>query len=348
MAFYRGLAGQKIGAQLVSAVDGTPFTSGSVTVFVTLDAGTQSSGGSAVHEGEGYWTCSPTLDQTDGILCAYTFIGTNAVPQTIQIFTTAIPTLTPTQGIPEAGAVAALDLITDSFAELNVFLPGESIPNTDAQFGLRSLNGLVSSWATQSLTIPAVLRSVFPFVNGQGGPTNPYSIGPGGNFDIARPVNANSIQRANLLLTDGLTEIPLGVMTAQSYQSLPVKSLAGTQVTNIYYSPTFTSGLGAIYTWPVPSTTTPRLVLYTEQALTTFSTLTTAYQMPPGYRDAFAYSLAYRLAAPYGRQVTEDLAQKAERALMLIKRANLKLSDMQNDFSRSSWWDINSGVTFVR
>ncbi len=189
---------------------------------------------------------------------------------------------------------------------------------------------------------------MFPFVNGQGGPTNPYTIGPGGNFDIARPVNAQSIRTANLLLTDGLTEIPLGIMTDQSYQSLPVKSLSGTQVSNIYYSPTFTSGLGALFTWPVPSATTPRLVLYTEAALTTFATLTTAYQIPPGYRDALTYSLARRLVGPYGREVTEDLKDKADHALTLIKRANLKLSDLSNYFVSSSWYDINSGTTYVR
>ena len=145
MAFYRNTAGQKIGAQLASATDGSPYTTGPVSAFITLDAGTQTAGtgGTCVHEGEGYWTYSPSQAETDGILCAYTFIGSGAVPQTIQIFTTAVPTLTPTQGVPVAGAVAALDLITDALFELNVFMPGESIPNSDAQFGLRALNGMI-------------------------------------------------------------------------------------------------------------------------------------------------------------------------------------------------------------
>ena len=48
----------------------------------------------------------------------------------------------------------------DAFFELNVFMPGESIPNSDAQFGLRALNGMIGSWATQPLTIPATARHV--------------------------------------------------------------------------------------------------------------------------------------------------------------------------------------------
>src|SRR5438128_2017349 len=110
MAFYRNTAGQKIGAQLASATDGSPYTTGPVSAFITLDAGTQTAGtgGTCVHGGEGYWTYSPSQAETDGILCAYTFIGSGAVPQTTQTFTPAIPTLTPTQGLPGACALAGL------------------------------------------------------------------------------------------------------------------------------------------------------------------------------------------------------------------------------------------------
>ena len=326
MAFYRDTANQKIGAQLASATDGSPYTTGPVSIFVTLDAGTQTAGtgGAGVHEGEGYWTYSPSQAETDGILCAYTFIGTGAVPQTIQIFTTAVPTLTPTTGVPVAGAVAALDLVMDSFYELNCFLPGESIPNADAQTGLRYLNRMLSLWKTQSLTIPGVLRSVLSWTAGKGGPSNPYTIGPGGDFDIARPSNQQSIKQAMLLLVDGSTEIPLGLMTDQSYDQLPVKNLAGTQPTQIYYNPTFTSGLGTINAWPVPNTTTTRPVLYCEQPLTTFGNLTTAYQLPDGYDEALMYNLAVRLAGPYGKPVSDDLREFAAQGLRLIKRGNVK------------------------
>ena len=55
-------AGQKIGAQMVSATDGSAFT-GSVTVYVTIDAGTQAVGsvgaGACTHEGNGFHTYAP-------------------------------------------------------------------------------------------------------------------------------------------------------------------------------------------------------------------------------------------------------------------------------------------------
>lgn len=87
----KNTSGQKIGAQLVSATDGSAFT-GSVTVYVTLDAGTQAVGsvgsGACTHEGNGYHTYAPAQSETNGDLVSFTFTGTGAVPVTVQVYTT--------------------------------------------------------------------------------------------------------------------------------------------------------------------------------------------------------------------------------------------------------------------
>ena len=84
----RNTAGQKIGAQLITAADGSAF-SGAVTVYVTKDAGVQAIGsvgsGAATSEGNGYYTYAPSQSETDGDLLAYTFIGTGAIPVTVQV-----------------------------------------------------------------------------------------------------------------------------------------------------------------------------------------------------------------------------------------------------------------------
>jgi hypothetical protein len=75
---------------MVSATDGSGFT-GSVTVAVTVDAGTQATGsvgsGACTHEGNGYHTYAPAQAETNGDLLAFTFTGTGAVPVTIQVYT---------------------------------------------------------------------------------------------------------------------------------------------------------------------------------------------------------------------------------------------------------------------
>jgi hypothetical protein len=86
----KNTSGQKIGAQMVSATDGSAFT-GSVTVHVTGDAGTQATGsvgsGACTHEGNGYHTYAPDQAETNYDLIAFTFVGTGAVPATVQVFT---------------------------------------------------------------------------------------------------------------------------------------------------------------------------------------------------------------------------------------------------------------------
>ena len=71
--------GQSIGAQMVNATTGAAFA-GSVTVFVTIDAGTQNigsvGGGACAAEGNGYYTYLPSQAETNGNLIAFTFVGT--------------------------------------------------------------------------------------------------------------------------------------------------------------------------------------------------------------------------------------------------------------------------------
>lgn len=88
----KNTASQKVGVQMVSAADGSAFT-GSVTVSVTGDAGTQATGsvgsGACTHEGNGYHTYAPAQAETNYDLVAFTFTGTGAVPQTVQVYTRA-------------------------------------------------------------------------------------------------------------------------------------------------------------------------------------------------------------------------------------------------------------------
>lgn len=88
----KNTASQTIGAQMVSATDGSAFT-GAVTVAVTGDAGTQATGsvgsGACTHEGSGYHTYAPAQAETNYDLIAFTFTGTGAIPATVQVYTVA-------------------------------------------------------------------------------------------------------------------------------------------------------------------------------------------------------------------------------------------------------------------
>jgi hypothetical protein len=86
----KNVASQVVGAQMVSASDGSAFT-GSVTCHVTGDGGTQAVGsvgsGACTHEGNGFHTYTPSQAETNFNHVAFTFVGTGAVPTTVQIYT---------------------------------------------------------------------------------------------------------------------------------------------------------------------------------------------------------------------------------------------------------------------
>lgn len=87
----KNVASQVVGAQMVSASDGSAFT-GAVTCYVTGNGGTQAVGsvgsGACTHEGNGFHTYTPAQAETNYDHVAFTFIGTGAVPVTVQIYTT--------------------------------------------------------------------------------------------------------------------------------------------------------------------------------------------------------------------------------------------------------------------
>jgi hypothetical protein len=129
------------------------------------------------------------------------------------------------------------------------------------------------------------------------------------------------------------------------WQSTQIKDLTNTLFTSLYYNPTVASGFGEINLWPVPDNAINSLVLYVQQALTDFSSLTQTYQIPDGYEEAIVYNLAKRLAKPYGS--TLDFTLEAATSLSLLKRANVQLADLPNDAvmhaQRNGLYNINVG-----
>jgi len=140
----KNVAGQEIGAQLVSATDGSAFT-GSVTVYVTGDAGTQAVGsvgsGACAHEGNGYHTYAPAQAETNYDLIAFTFTGTGAVPVTVQVYTRVDANVLTAAGTAwNSGAITEASFATTagSFAPLGIIDQGTAQSATSTTLVLRS------------------------------------------------------------------------------------------------------------------------------------------------------------------------------------------------------------------
>lgn len=86
----KNVAGQVIGAQMITAADGSNFT-GVVTAYVTGDNGAQTIGsvgdGICAHKGQGYHSYTPSKGESNFDHAAFTLSGVGAITATPQAYT---------------------------------------------------------------------------------------------------------------------------------------------------------------------------------------------------------------------------------------------------------------------
>lgn len=148
----RNTASQTIGAQLVTASDGSEFT-GSVTVYVTGDGGAQAVGsvgaGACTHEGHGYHSYAPAQAETNFDHVAFTFVGSGAVPATVQLYTQFPQT---GDGFSRLGAPAGASVAAD-VAAVKAVLPAALVSGRiDASVGAMAANVMTAAAAAGDLT----------------------------------------------------------------------------------------------------------------------------------------------------------------------------------------------------
>lgn len=173
MAMKKNVAGQKVGVQMTTIADGSPFT-GSVTVYVTGDAGTQAAGsvgsGACTHEGKGYHTYAPAQAETNYDLVAFTFEGTGAATVTVHerpdTLAADIDTL--------AADIAAIKAKTDN-------LPADPADDSDIDAQLATIAGYLD---TEIAAIKGVTDKLDDTLEDDGGTyrftANALEEGPGG------------------------------------------------------------------------------------------------------------------------------------------------------------------------
>ena len=209
---------------------------------------------------------------------------------------------------------------------------GETPTDNEMVDALAWCNSMIDAWGLHSLTTYMRLRTVTTLVSG----TASYTVGTGGTINIVRPTE---LRNAGLILDTGATypvEAPIAVLTPDEYARWPQKTFQTTYARGVYYDHNWSAGLGRLYPLPIPNIGTTQLVIYTPVAIAEFADRTTDYTFPPGYEEALEYNLAVRLATPFGRDIPDFVAQMASSSLAIVKRANLRLAEVEVDTWRST------------
>ena len=223
-------------------------------------------------------------------------------------------------------------LLTATAQRVNVLGAGETLdPDIEAILFAR-LQDLEESWQTERLIIPYVLRTTFTLTANRGEPGDPFTVGTGGNVSVLRPTYINALNYQDTSLSTP-NEVPLSPLSDDAYAALPQKTLTGTYPVAFYYNPTYASGFGSLYTWPVQTSTTLQGVLYAPANIAKNAATTESLVLPQGYLRFMCDNLAVEVWPELreGQSIDPTLMRSAIESKANIKRMNERPSDMSID-----------------
>lgn len=215
---------------------------------------------------------------------------------------------------------SARDLIQGAFEAIQVYAPGERALDADVGRGFSTLNQMIDSWSNESLTCYAILEQSAPLTVGQ----TSYTIGPGGNFNMTRPIRLITGPGAAYLMDTNNNRYPVSVIPRDQWNQIwNLVAVTSNLPDTIFYDPQWP--LGVINVFPQPNTSGVTLFWDSYLQLAEFPDLNSALSLPPGYEKAIQLNLGLDLAPYYPTaNITPALAQMASVSKGNVKRSNIR------------------------
>lgn len=233
-----------------------------------------------------------------------------------------------------------LDLISSSLRLIKVVAAGEPTPIDTANDALFVLNDMIDAWNAQRNAIYTTRSEDFPFVLNK----QSYTMGPGGDFNTARPARIDGMSSILMYNPDNPVEVPISMFSVEEWQNqVPVKKVSGSFPLICY--DTGDNPLRTLNFWPIPTQQPGNLArIYSWQALAA-QTLTAKIAFPPGYGEALRYNLAVRLGPEFDQDVSPSIAALAVQSLSTIKTMNAPDLDLRSDLVPDpSGWDYKADL----
>lgn len=222
------------------------------------------------------------------------------------------------------------NLITRALRKSGVITKSETPDPDEISDALEECNSMLSSWSTEKMLCVSRTRESFPSTGAQS-----YTIGSGGDFNTTRPVKIISAF-ARLGTND---DYPMVEITDKNYSLIQNKDTPGAPE---FFNYDNGYPLGTLTMYPKP-TASYTIYIYSEKAITAFTSLSQVVSLPEGWEDAIVYNLAVRLAPEYGQPVTNELAALAISTKSAIKRAINRNRPLDYFPQKVSQHNINTG-----
>ena len=229
-------------------------------------------------------------------------------------------------------ADTAFTIITDALLDIGV-LADEEVPTASQAAGaLRKLNNMIDSWNIDGLLVYGATQYVVPLVANQ----QVYTIGVGGNLNVARPANITAAYIRDTYLTPAnRVDTPLYMFNDTEWANLPMKGMTGTYPN---YGVWFDEGFPLIkaYVSPIPTGSQYSLVFWASTNLNNLL-LNDVISLAPGYKRAITSNLCLELEGSYGVQTPPSIQRIAQSSKASLKRKNLQINEL--DTGSYSYYD---------
>jgi hypothetical protein len=153
---------------------------------------------------------------------------------------------------------------------------------------------------------------------------NSYSIGPGQDFDTARPDKIHAAWcRMQPFGGPNPVDLSLSIIEAhEDWAHVTIKDLKSIPAA-VFYDSAFP--IGQLHFWPVPSAAHYEMHIVTKGGLPTYTTLTDPLNLPDEYIEALMWSLCVRAQMSYGLPARPDHVLAMKEAINTIQMANSQI-----------------------
>jgi len=215
------------------------------------------------------------------------------------------------------------DLLHQSALLVGLRAAGEVLDATLAQDCLTVLNQMIDAWALEELLVYFLDRQVLTMTVLK----QQYTLGPGGDLPIVRPVRIEAANWRDEAQVPAL-ELPLGRLQRQQYHNLRVRELTSALPTRFYYEPGWP--LGVLFLHPSP-TQSKKIVLWVWHpwSVSSVDQLDDVLSLPPGYERLLVHALAVDLGQQPGARLTPQTVKIAMEARQLVESLNASIPVLQ-------------------
>jgi len=208
----------------------------------------------------------------------------------------------------------ALDVIKRAMRLAGVYSIGEEPSAEETTSGFQALNGMIESWANESLMIYVHTSDSIPLV----ATTGAYTLGASGTLVTTRPIEA--LDTSYVVYQN--VSYPCPALSIDQYNAIPYKLQTSEFPWSLWYEDTYPNATITVYPTPSASST---LVFWSKKQLSQFTALTDVITFPPGYFDALCFNMATFWGPEFdGVTIPKQVIMQAQNLKRMIKRTNTK------------------------